>query len=351
MVPLLDGRRVSDLGCFGLRIHRRADWYACRIRLHFMAISTLLLLSVVAQRALPQSGSDEALFEVPARFEMGCPIVAFDLASELKGRQKLEFLLDSGATRSMLLNSAEGKGRIFDPGKRGLLIPGASTVYAGFQDFAAPNLGQFNKDLFDRITNFHVQGVLAADFLVGHDVLVDYSAHRVYVSRTIDPQRQDSSSGRLILVGSRAGGPSQVLNRQYLVNSKPSANVGLSAEGRKLYVSATLNDGKSPSWRMRLDTWATRSTLPTKVAAGLRRTGRSEHVSAAAGSFDADQVEASISVADGVRLELKPVSTEATESVLGSDAFQGRTVLLQFGISRLRFWTESVLGAFARASG
>ncbi|MHB8637789.1 MAG: hypothetical protein ACYC96_15095 [Fimbriimonadaceae bacterium] len=327
------------------------DWNRCGARLLDMVFSLLLLWSGGAWA--PASGPDpgEALFEVPARFESGCPIISLDLTSEQKGRQALDFILDSGTSRSLLLNSRAGRKREFDQGRRGLLIPGASTVYAGIQDFAAPNLDQFNKDLIDRLLGLHVLGVLGADFLAVHDVLVDYGSHRVFVSRSKGAREPSSMADRWTLVGSSAGrGPSShsngPLNRHYFVDGIQAAMVPLFVKGRRQYVNANLAGASSPSWRMCVDTWATRSTLPKSLAPGLARTGKSEQVAAAGSTFVADQYKARVRVAAGVDLDLSPLATEETESILGSDAFQGYTVLLQFGRERFRLWPESVWAAF-----
>ena len=315
-----------------------------------MVASAFLLLALSWQAQSAERSPNEVLFEVPTRFVSGCPIVSFDLASELKGKLPLEFILDSGTTRSLLLNEAEGRARTLDPGRRGLLIPGQSTVYAGSQDFAAPNLAQFNQDLIDRLLSFHVQGMLGADFLTTHDVLIDYGARRVFVSRSRDAREAPSRADRRMLIGSsspgRAPTPNGALNRQCLVDGIRAADVRLAARGHRVYVSANLVGDSSQPWEMRVDTWATRSTVPKAVAAGLKRTGVSERISASGSTFNADQVEATISISKGVDLSMKPVATEETESILGSDAFQGHTLLLQFGRARLRLWNESVLEAF-----
>ena len=239
----------------------------------------------------------------------------------------------------------------------GSLIPGESIVYAGSQDFAAPNLAQFNEDLIKRLLALHVQGMLGADFLTTHDVLVDYGAHRVFVSRSRNAKEPPAEANRWMLIGSGSHGPTArangPLNRQCLVDGVQSASVPLSAKGRRLYVSASLSGADSPGWDMRLDTWATRSTSRSKkVAVGVeadRLVGA--HFTAAGSTFSADQVEAKVNLATDVALDLKPVATEETESILGSDAFQGHTILLQFRKARFRLWAESVMSAFSASSG
>ena len=315
-------------------------------RLMIVGLAPLLLLAVRAQ-VIEQPPT--ALFEVPARFEMGCPILSLDLASEQHGRQPLDFLLDSGATRSMLLNAGVGKERTFEQGKRGLLIPGSSTLYAGFQDFAAPDLAQFNQDLVDRLSRLHVQGILAADFLSNHDVLIDYGAKRVFLSRPIEASPAGSLPNLITLVGATVQGGA--LTRHHTVPTSRASEVTVEAEGRKFYLDASLVEGNGGAWRMRFDTWASRSTLSTSMASRLKRTGASERVSAAGASFDAEQVEATVSLGKGLSVDLKPVATDAVESILGSDAFRDRTLLLQLGHSRLKVWAESVLAKFERESG
>jgi len=276
------------------------------------------------------------------------------MASEVKGRLSLEFILDSGAARSVLLNAAEGRDRAFDQGKRGLLIPGASTIYAGSQDFAAPNVAQFNPNLIGRLFGLHVQGILGADFLTTHDVLIDYGAQRVFLSRAQDGRQTDVNAARWILVGASAVGneprTNGVLNQHRLLDAIQSARVPIALRGRRAYINARLAESAIGPWPMRLDTWATRSTVSLDVASGLKKTGRFEHVSTAGSTFSAEQIEALIAIAADVNLTLTPLATDATESVLGSDAFQGHTILLQFGRAQFRLWPESVMAAFSSAA-
>lgn len=314
-----------------------------------MAVSLLVLAVLASQREKSAPTTIETLYEVPARFASGCPIIAVDLTSETKGRQSLELILDSGTTRSILLNESDGLNRKFEQGHRGVLIPGKSAVYAGTQDFAAPDLDQFNQDMVTRLLRLHVQGMLGADFMGSHDVLVDYGAQRVFLSKPIDVADTsiDPTRWRLIGFAPDEEGPQRRASstRLCLVDAAPSAKVQLSRRGQRAYVDAVLSAG-GPHWDMRLDTWATRSTLPEAVATGLKRTGVTEHVSAAGTTFTADQVEATVSVSPEVDLDLKPVVTQQVESIIGSDAFQGRTILIQLPHGRMRLWAESVWNAF-----
>lgn len=296
-----------------------------------MAVLPLLVLLATSQRDHRQLTTD-MLYEVPARFSQGCPIVSLDLTSEREGRQSLDFMLDSGATRSMLLNRGEGRDREFEQGHRGVLVPGSGAVYLGAENFAAPNLGQFNPDLIGRLLDLKVRGLLGADFFASHDVLIDYLDQRVFIGRAAAAadDRADWT-----LVPAKPGSPTLKLR------AVDSDLLTLNRTGNRAYATASVA-GLQPTWTMRLDTWATRSTLRPESAAKLSRTGRTEHVTAADANFVADQVEAALTLGPALNLTLHPAVTDQVESILGSDAFQAQTLLIQLRNSLARVWPGGV---------
>lgn len=275
----------------------------------------MLLLSLCLAAAVVRSHGEspaERLYGAPATFWDHLPIVELNV----RGSGTLKFLIDSGANRSVLFPPSGG-------------VPEGTELHAGKVDLGACDFARItSRDMTAdgaRLMNrLGVSGALGDDFLLTHDVLIDYKRRRIYVSSGSppdDPQR---------LVLSWLSKPPET------VRLDGARSIDLVEQDERYFAPATVSD---TACLMALDTGTGESALPLEIASGLPKTGVTKILAGFQGkTVRAAEHVSKIAVGDNPPIAVRVLASDQRGPILGGNAFDGRCLFLQLRNSKASYW-------------